>query len=197
MAVTETFGGDGTALGAVYKPLLLTVPHAEPEQPVPDTLQLTLVSVDPVTVAVNCLVSPAFSVALVGEILTTTGGRTVTVAVPDLVASACEVAVTVTVGGLGTELGAVYSPEVVMVPQVDPVQPVPFKLQVTAVFDVPETVAVNCCLAPSKTCAVAGETVTTIGATTVTIAVPDLVGSACDVAMTATLGGLGMLAGAV
>ena len=58
VAVTETFGGDGTVVGAVYKPLLLTVPHAEPEHPAPYTLQLTAVSVEPVTVAVNCLYLP-------------------------------------------------------------------------------------------------------------------------------------------
>src|ERR1019366_6129446 len=110
VAVTAIFGGVGTVAGAVYKPLLSTVPHAEPAQPAEDTLQLTAVLVVPVTVAVNCLVSPANTRALVGEILTTTGASTVTVAVPDLEGSACEVAITATVGGLGSVLGAVYKP---------------------------------------------------------------------------------------
>src|SRR5271166_939666 len=149
VAVTEIVAGVGTAGGAVYSPLASTVPHAAPTQPVPDTLQLTAVLVGPVTVAVNCLVSPAKTRALVGEILITTGPTTVTVALPDLEESACETAVTVIVGGLGSLLGAVYSPPLVMVPQADPVQPAPETLQVTAVLMIPVTVAVNCCCAPS------------------------------------------------
>jgi hypothetical protein len=145
VAVTAIADGVGTVAGAVYNPLLSTVPHAEPAQPAPDTLQLTALLVVPVTVAVNCLVSPANTCALVGEILTTTGVTTVTVAVPNLEGSASEVAVTIIVGGLGTALGAVYRPAPVMVPQAEPVQSAPARLQVTAVLLVPETVAVNCC----------------------------------------------------
>lgn len=68
----------------------------------------------------------------------------VTEAVADLVGSATEVAVTDTCGGLGTVDGAVYSPLVVIVPQVAPVQPLPATLHDTAVFVVLLTVAVNC-----------------------------------------------------
>ena len=62
-----------------------------------------------VTVAVNCLVLLVVTVGFVGEMLTLIGGATVTVIVAeaDLVASATEVAVSVTVGLAGTLAGAV------------------------------------------------------------------------------------------
>ena len=82
-------------------------------------------------------------------------------------------------------------------PQVDPLQPAPLTLQVTAVLVVFATVAVNCLVAPGATVAVAGETVTDRGRITVTDAVADLVGSATDVAVTKTCGGLGTVLGAV
>jgi hypothetical protein len=53
-AVTDTCAGFGTAGGAVYKPLAVTVPQAVPLHPVPTTLQVTAVLLAPVTVAVNC-----------------------------------------------------------------------------------------------------------------------------------------------
>src|SRR6266852_628175 len=66
------------------------------------------------------------------------GPGTVTVTVPeaDLVGSATLVAVTVSVPA---EFGAVYSPLELMVP--------PLAIQVTTVFELPVTVAVNCCVA--------------------------------------------------
>jgi hypothetical protein len=71
---------------------------------------------------------------------------TVALADPDFVVSAWDTAVTVTVAGLGTAEGAVYSPEVEIVPT-DEFPPVtPFTCQVTAVLEVPVTVAVNCCV---------------------------------------------------
>jgi hypothetical protein len=84
---------------------------------------------------------------------------TVTVAVPDFVGSACDVAVTVTCDGFGAVAGAVYNPAAEIVPFAVP----PPTLQVTAVFEVPDTVAVNCCVPPAVTVAVAGETATEIG----------------------------------
>jgi hypothetical protein len=84
-----------------------------------------------------------------------------------------------------------------IVPQVAPVQPLPVRLQETAVLDVPVTILVNCCWAPAITCAVDGETVTTIGGMIVTVAVDDLVGSATEVAVTDTCGGEGTDDGAV
>lgn len=123
----------------------------------------------------------------------------VTVAESDLVGSACEVAVTVTNGGAGMLPGAVYSPADVIVPQVLPLQPMPVTFQVTAVFAVPVTVAVNCRWPPVLTCALLGEMLTLIGAPVliVTVADADRVGSATKVAVTATMGGFGALAGAV
>ena len=62
-----------------------------------------------------------------------------------MVVSATLVAATVTVPE-GTFVGAVYSPDVEMVPSVEFPPLMPFTVQVTAVFVVPLTVAVNCCV---------------------------------------------------
>jgi len=83
------------------------VPQAAPEQPAPLRLHVTAVFEVPVTVAVNCCVFPVTTCAAVGEMVTATDGRTVTVADAALVLSATEVAVTMTCAGLGTVLGAV------------------------------------------------------------------------------------------
>jgi hypothetical protein len=56
---------------------------------------------------------------------------------------------------------------------------------------------VNCAVPPIGTCAEVGDTLTTIGATSVTVAMLDLVGSALEVAVTKTIAGLGKVAGAV
>ncbi len=85
----------------------MIVPHAAPLQPAPERVQVTAVFVVPVTVAVNGCEAAVATLTEVGERETATGAITVTVAEADLVASACEVAVTVTVAGLGTALGAV------------------------------------------------------------------------------------------
>jgi hypothetical protein len=84
-----------------------------------------------------------------------------------------------------------------MVPQIAPEQPAPIIRQVTLVLVVPWTVAVNCRDCPVATCAVVGETVTTIAGVTVTVAEPDLVLSATKVAVTVTCGGFGTAGGAV
>lgn len=68
----------------------------------------------------------------------------VTVADADLVASASEATVTVTIAGVGTAPGAVYNPVGEMVPHARPEHPLPPRLQLTAVFVVLTTVAVNC-----------------------------------------------------
>ena len=122
---------------------------------------------------------------------------TVTVATLDFVGSAAEVAVIETKAGVGTVGGAVYKPLEEMLPQVAPLQPVPLTLHDTAVLAFPLTVAVNCWLAPIKSFAVAGETLTDIGGSTTTVAVPDFVGSAAEVATTETCAGLGTAEGAV
>lgn len=56
VAVTVTVCWLGTDDGAVYSPLLLTLPHADPEQPEPETLHVTAVLLVPLTLAVNCCV---------------------------------------------------------------------------------------------------------------------------------------------
>jgi hypothetical protein len=63
----------------------------------------------------------------------------------DFVESATEVAVTVARAGLGTVAGAVYRPEEVIVPQEPETQPIPVTVQLTLVFELPVTDAVNCC----------------------------------------------------
>jgi hypothetical protein len=70
-------------------------------------------------------------------------------------------------------------------------------LHETAVFDVPVTVAVNCCVPPIRTCAFTGVTVTETGGTIVTEAVPDTEESAVEVAVTVIAAGFGMAEGAV
>ena len=80
----------------------------------------------------------------------------------DLVSSASLLPVTVTVAGTGTIAGAVYNPLADMVPQAAPVQPIPDKAHVTALFDVPVTDAASCCVDPVFTEAVAGLKDTTI-----------------------------------
>jgi hypothetical protein len=144
VAVTVTLAGLGTVPGAVYRPVEETVPHAAPVQPVPVRLQVTLVFVDPVTVAVNCCVFPAATSAVVGEIFTATGGTRVTVAVADAVVLAAEVTLTVTCAGVGIVAGAVYKPAEDTVPHVEPLQPLPLTLQVTPMLVVPLTDARNC-----------------------------------------------------
>jgi hypothetical protein len=107
--------------------------------------------------------------------------------------------VTVTVPPAGTVAGAVYKPPVVIVPVVEFPPVAPFTCQVTAVFDVFVTVAVNCCVNPTCTLAVVGAiaTVTGGGAVTVTVAEALLLASAWEIAVTGTFPPVGTVAGAV
>src|SRR5438045_7226119 len=70
----------------------------------------------------------------------------VTCAEADFVGSACDTAVTATVAGFGTTAGAVYRPELDIVPTVALPPVTPLTCQVTAVLLVFCTVAVNCCV---------------------------------------------------
>jgi hypothetical protein len=92
--------------------------------------------------------------------LTDTGLTTVTVAEPDIRGFATDVAVTVTVAGLGTVEGARYSPVDDIVPHEAPEQPLPDKVQVTLVLEVPVTFAVKSCCWPVITFADDGLTET-------------------------------------
>lgn len=120
----------------------------------------------------------------------------VTVADADFDVSMVDVAVTVTVAGFGTVVGAVYTPVVEMVPQALPVQPAPLTVQVTLVGRL-LSVALNCCWCPATTFAVVGKIETDTGERMVTIADADLVGSAVRIAVMVTVGGCGAVAGAV
>jgi hypothetical protein len=133
-----------------------TAPQAELH---PVMLQATAVELVPVTVAVNCWVAPAPSETEPGdiEIFTATW---FTFAEPVFEVSDCNVATTVTVASLGTGVGAVYRPLVSIVPQAEPVHPE--VLHVTAVDEVPVTVAVNCWVAPAMSETVLGDTETDI-----------------------------------
>ena len=125
----------------------------------PLTCQLTAELGEPFTEAVNCCVPKLATVADVGDTLTAPDEpplAMVKAAVADLVESACETAVTLTGDALGTADGAVYKPMLLIEPLAAP----PTTLQVTPVFDVPVTVAVNCCVLPTLTVAAAGATET-------------------------------------
>ena len=155
----------GTPLDATYRPLEEIKPSAGLPPATPFTCQVTAELGEPFTDAVNCCAPKLATVAALGVTVTELELAlavevTVTVAEADFVASACAVALTVTCGGFGAIAGAVYKPEFVMVPPDTP----PATLHVTMLFDVPTTVAVNCCVFPAVTLAVDGaiETVTTV-----------------------------------
>jgi hypothetical protein len=70
----------------------------------------------------------------------------------------------------GTVVGAVYNPVLDIVPTVVFPPFTPFTLQVTAVFVVPVTLAVNCCVWDTPTDPLAGETLTETPPAMVTVA---------------------------
>jgi hypothetical protein len=94
-----------------------------------------------------------------------TGGTSVTVALVDFVRSAALVAVTVTDCALVIEDGAVYRPEMEIVPTTG------FRPHVTPVFEVPVTDVVNCWLCEAPTETDAGDMETATGGFNVTVAV--------------------------
>jgi hypothetical protein len=116
----------------------------------------------------------------------------VTVAVADFVVSATDVAFTLAVETLVTLAGAVYRPPVESVPR-------PVNDQVTAVFAVPVTVAVNCWVPPPPSEADVGEIDTEIaaGGFNVTVADANLVVSLVEVAVTVAVDVVVIVAGAV
>src|SRR5207302_4834143 len=109
IAFTVTGFGAGTVVGAVKSPVALIVPVVELPPVTLFTCHVTAVFDVFATVAVNCCVNPTWTLGVLGLTVTTTAGGavTVTTAVPDFVASACEVAITVTVPPVGTFAGAV------------------------------------------------------------------------------------------
>lgn len=140
VAVTVTFVFAET-VGAVNMPPLEMEPAL--------VVQFTAVLLVPVTLAPNCFVPPDTTFAVVGETVTAMVVPVVTdtVALAFLVVSAALVAVTVTLVLLVTE-GAVKRPAVEIVPALAD--------QETAVFVVPETVALNCFVCPAESVAPVG-----------------------------------------
>jgi hypothetical protein len=202
VAVTVTVSGAGTAAGAVYSPVPLTVPQAAALHPAPSKLQVTAVFEVPTTDAFNCCVAPVITEVLAGVTVTTTTDMIVTVADAVLLGSAMLVATTLTLAGEGATGGAVYTAANELdatVPQEEPLQAAPFKLHATAEFDVPVTVAVNEAVLAVGTEALVGLMLNkmAVAATRVTLAEADLVGSDTLVTVTLRVAGEGTLAGAV
>jgi hypothetical protein len=163
-AVTVT-GLDGTDIGAVYKPDEVIVPLLVFPPLAPFTIQLTAVLLAPETEALNCCECPTCTLVLAGDTKTDTAGAGVmeTVALADAVDCDVLCAVTVT-GTAGTDCGAVYSPELEMVPAVESPPTTPFTSQLYPVKLVPEIVALNCWDCPTCTAALVGEIATdTVG----------------------------------
>jgi hypothetical protein len=105
------------------------------------SVQVTPVLPVPPTFAVKLCVCDAVRAVVVGLIpIVTTGGVRVTEALAERAGSAWLAAVTTTLCALETEAGAVYRPLVEIVPTAG------LSDQVTLLFPVPVTVAVNCCV---------------------------------------------------
>jgi hypothetical protein len=113
----------------------------------PFTLQVTAFeeSPAPAILAVNACPAPVDTVAEVGEIPITIPPVSMTMADAVAVLSALLDAVTVTVGGEGIALGAVYKPLEEIVPSVAFPPATPPANHVTLLFEVPVTIAWNCC----------------------------------------------------
>jgi hypothetical protein len=155
----------GTPPGATKRPEVEIYPLAWLPPVTPFTCQVTAVLGTPFTVAVNCCVVKMATLTGLGVTTTLTAVccPIVTEAEPESAAFAAETAVTVTVAGLGIVPGALYNPFVLIVPTVALPPVAPFTCQVTAVFVLPVTAAMNCLLALGLTVAEAGVTVTVIG----------------------------------
>jgi hypothetical protein len=153
----------------------------------------------PGPLAENCTWAPGLICGETGEIVILEPVTMVTLAEADLLGSATAAAVTVTTGVAGIVEGAVYRPELEIVPHADPLQPLPVTLHFTALFVVPLTLAENCCCTPVETWAVRGDTEidTEAAAWITTDAELDFVGLATEVAVTVASDGVGIFAGAV
>ena len=189
-AAMFTVAGDGAVAGAVYRPEPEIVPTVELPPVTAFTSQVTAVFDEPVTDAVNCCVWPVWIEADAGEIETETVAEPAVKLISAtalLVESALLVAPMFTDAGNVTAGGAVYNPELEIVPITALPPGTPFTVHVTAVFVVPVSDAVNCFVCPAWIEAVAGEIEIVI--------VPDeslrliiLLGSIWPAAATVTLG---------
>jgi hypothetical protein len=113
----------------------------------PFTLQVTAFeeASAPAILAANACPAPVDTVAEVGEMPIKIPPVSMTAADAVALLSALLEAVTVTVGGEGIALGAVYKPLGEIVPAVALLPAAPPANQVTLLFDVPVTIAWNCC----------------------------------------------------
>ena len=108
VAVMVAKGGTGSTDGAVYRPVVEIVPQVVPAQSYPLMLQVTAVLLVPVTVDVNCCRAPTSTDTEPGETLTLTFvEEIVTVVEPVTAGFTSDVAVILTVFGLGADAGAV------------------------------------------------------------------------------------------
>jgi hypothetical protein len=123
------------------------VPRIELPPISPFTLQVTAFEEAPALaiLAVNACPAPVDTVAEVGEIPITIPPVRVTTADAVALLSALLDAVTVTVRGEGIALGAVYKPLGEIVPAVALPPATPPANHVTLLFEVPVTIAWNCC----------------------------------------------------
>ena len=153
--------------------------------------QVTAVLDELATVAVNACVCDGVRVTVPGVNATLTGGASDTLALAVLVESATLVAVTVTVCALEMEAGAVKTPAAEMLPTAG------LSDQVTAVFEVFATVAVNACVCDGVRMTLPGVNATLTGGASDTLALADLVEFATLVAVTVMVCALEMEAGAV
>ena len=143
------------------------VPTVASPPALPLTDHVTVVVAVFVTVAVKVCVPPdAGTLAVVGVTVTLIAGPwlMVTCADPERDGSSADVALTVTVAGVGTLSGAEYTPPAEMVPTVELPPATPLTSHVTPTFGVFVTVAVKVCV-PMSVCrlTVAGATVTLTG----------------------------------
>jgi len=152
----------GTPLGATKRPEVEINPVVWVPPVTPLTCQVTALLGAPFRLAVNCCVVKIATEIGFGLTVTATCCAIVIMAEPKSAGFAAETAVTVTVAGLGMELGAVYNPLVLIVPAVELPPVAPFTCQDTAVFVVPVTVSKNCLDWPGLTVADAGVTMTVI-----------------------------------
>jgi hypothetical protein len=111
---------------------------------------------------VVCTTLPTVAVIVTVYVPDGVGDFMLMVADADLVTSACEIADTVTVEGVGTNDGAAYIPDPSTVPTVEFPPVTPFTCHETSVLLVPLTVAVNCCCSVGNLLAVRGLTLTVI-----------------------------------
>ena len=127
-------------------------------------------------------------------------------ALADFVVSAALTAVTENVAGEGTPFGALYSPLVLMVPNVEFPPVTPFTFHVTDLFVALVTVAVNCLVFLTRMLAMVGEMLMPTGGgggggcglVTVIDALPMADGvTALLVACTVTVAGVGGVRGAL